>query len=277
MALNRSIILIFFPGFLTIGCGQELALNESPAIVSATEAITFQKEISTEADSMSPTTVRRIIRDGELRWQTTDSKQTLELISEHVEQVNGFVANDQQHRSEGYFEQTLVIRIPSDNFDQFVAVIDDNVKHFDIRQFDSRDVTEEFIDLEARLAVKRDLESRYRELLTKAKSVEDVLKVEQQLASVRTDIESVEGRLKYLRNQVAFSTLRISYYQQDAAVSGFGTRLSENFGMGWKAVVEFGLAMVVAWPFWLFLCIVVWVIRRLILASKSRVTATVGR
>ena len=275
MRLNRSNIVFVFLSFLTFGCGQEVALDDSAGVTPVVEALISSQESMSRTSvtaGTSSTAPRHIIRNGRLRWQTNDWKKTHADISRNVEHLGGFVGNDQQYRSDGYFEQTLVVRIPSDRFEQFVSQIGRNVDRFDVREFDAQDVTEDFIDLEARLAVKQDIESRYRELLTRAESVEDVLKVERELGSIRTDIESVEGRLKYLRDQIAFSTLQISYYEKDAAVTGFWARTVDNFSLGWKGLVEFALAVVVVWPFLLFVLVLCWVVRRLV-RSKCRIPA----
>ena len=66
---------------------------------------------------------------------------------------------------------------------------------------------------------KKEVEARYRELLTRATSVEEILKIEEQIGNIRTEIESAEGRLRYLSNQVQYSTLHVTFYEK---YSNFG-------------------------------------------------------
>ena len=72
---------------------------------------------------------------------------------------------------------------------------------------DSQDVTEEYIDITARLKTKKELEARYLELLKKANKVEEIVSIEKEIGNLRSDIESIEGRLRYINNAVAYSTL----------------------------------------------------------------------
>ena len=80
----------------------------------------------------------------------------------------------------------------------------------------SRDVTEEFIDLGARLSTLKAEESQYLKVLEQAKSVEEILQVHDYLGNVRGEIESVEGRLRYLEGKTDFSTITVSMTQEPA-------------------------------------------------------------
>jgi hypothetical protein len=73
----------------------------------------------------------------------------------------------------------------------------------------SDDVTEEFIDLKARLVAERGLETQFLEILKQARSVKDALEVHAQLADVRTTIEKLEGRQRYLENRTSISTIEL--------------------------------------------------------------------
>lgn len=71
-------------------------------------------------------------------------------------------------------------------------------------------MTDQFIDLETRLANKREYLERYRELVKKAVSVKEILEIEEKIRLLEEEIESVTGRLKYLGDQVDFSTLNLT-------------------------------------------------------------------
>jgi hypothetical protein len=70
-------------------------------------------------------------------------------------------------------------------------------------------------------------------MLKQAKTVADIVSIEGQIANVRAEVESMEGRLKYLSNQVSFSTLNVSYYQESAAGYGFGSKFIGSLKSGW--------------------------------------------
>jgi hypothetical protein len=145
-------------------------------------------------------------------------------------------------------EQTMTIRVPSAEFDGLLADVSAGVTHFDRREIRALDVTAEFVDIEARLKTKKETESRYRELLTQAKSVEEILKIEEQVDKLRAEIESTEGRLRLMKDRENYSTLAVSFYESSAKAAGFWNRVRGNFLLGWETVVEFTIAVVVMWP-----------------------------
>ncbi|HEX5112596.1 MAG TPA: DUF4349 domain-containing protein, partial [Saprospiraceae bacterium] len=126
------------------------------------------------------------------------------------------------------------------------------------------DVTEEYIDLETRLTNKKAYLEQYRTLLKSARSIEDILKVQEQIRALEEEIESVTGRLKYLTNQVDLSTLHLTItekkdfvYKQDKRINFF-ERLKESISSGWYAFVNFILYLLVLWPFWIIIIVGIW-------------------
>jgi len=104
-------------------------------------------------------------------------------------------------------------------------------------------VTEEFIDLETRLQNKISYLSKYNELLKKAKSVKDILEIEEKTRLIQEEIESVQGRLKFLNNQVDFSALdlqiskKLDLKQYSSNQGKFIERLKTSLtkaGMDWS-------------------------------------------
>jgi hypothetical protein len=89
--------------------------------------------------------------------------------------------------------------------------------------------------------------------------VTDILEVEEKLRVIREEIESKEGELKYLNDQVDYSTINLSFHQdfeytpQDRP--GFFGRMATAFGNGWSGFLSFLVGMMYAWPLWLILSI----------------------
>lgn len=126
-----------------------------------------------------------------------------------------------------------------------------------------QDVTEEYIDAEARLKNKRELEARYRELLKQAKTISDILAIESNLNQVRSDIESIEGRLNYLKNQVSFGTIQLRYYQHKEKEDGFFAKVGPAISNGWSSLLKFLIGLLHIWPFLLLAALGFWVVRRM--------------
>jgi len=107
-----------------------------------------------------------------------------------------------------------------------------------------RDVTEEYIDLEARLRNLRRQEERLLEILDRAESVKDVLEVERELGRVRGEIERLEGRLRYLSNRVEFATITVELLEPEPIAQSLGLRSAISDAM--KGLVTVTRALIVA-------------------------------
>ena len=153
--------------------------------------------------------------------------------------------------------------MPADQFDNLIKRIEALADKVENKGINTQDVTEEFIDVEARLKTKRELEARYSEILKQAKTVADILAIESQIANVRSEIESMTGRLNYLKNQVSFSTLNLSYYQIIGSDFGFATKFVESLKGGWDNLLTFLIFLINLWPFVIGIAIgVIWWLRR---------------
>jgi hypothetical protein len=140
------------------------------------------------------------------------------------------------------------------------------------KSVNANDVTEQYYDVKIRLENERQVEKRYLELLAQARTVKDILDIEEKLGKVRQEIESKEGRLRYLDDQVGYSTLNIWIYQkkdikyEPADRDGFGQRLKKSLHKGWQGFVDFVLFFLRIWPLWIIGLIIwrliVWINRR---------------
>ena len=106
------------------------------------------------------------------------------------------------------------MRIPVPQFQRFVEETS-RLGVSERREIQSDDVTEEYVDLEARLANKQQLEARLLELVAKrTDEIKDVIAVEAELSRVREEIERMQGRLRYLTDRVALTTVEITAYER---------------------------------------------------------------
>ena len=212
----------------------------------------------------APVTIeRKVIRNADLQLETESPEEAQRKISAIAESKGGYVVESNQSTSDLQIKKrdtvTMSIRVPADRFNAALeeiraaadTVIQETVK--------GEDVTEEFIDVEARLKAQKALEQQYLEIMKRASSVEDALYVQGEPAEVRGEIEKVEGRKRYLENQSSLSTIKVKL-QTPAAISanstGFASRLTDAFGSGLDVALNFVLGLVTlvvgALPFALF-------------------------
>lgn len=103
----------------------------------------------------------------------------------------------------------MTVKIPEARLEQFVDEISAKGKVI-VKNMNARDVTEEMIDMDARLKNLLSLRDRFRALLAKANTVAEIIEVEKELTRIQSEIDGIEGRGKALRKQVAYSEVRIT-------------------------------------------------------------------
>ena len=169
-------------------------------------------------------TERKIIQHASLRIEVKDFQSSSDAVIDIVERLNGFISDSHSYVTDtGRKRGSITIRIPAD---RFIAVIDEiacvgNVKSKDTS---GEDVTEEYIDLTARLNNSERQEQRLLEILDMAKEVKEVLEVEREVWRVRTEIERLTGRIKYLENRVELATISVSLYEPEPITHSWGIR-----------------------------------------------------
>lgn len=128
----------------------------------------------------------------------------------------------------GVMAARFVLRVPQS---QFQRALDEVKKLGEVKreQISGQDVTEEYVDVESRIKALRVQEARLLELLSQAKSIDEILRVESELARVRSDLESLVSRLRYLENMVALSSIEVSLRERMEGVgASAGMRLAQD-------------------------------------------------
>lgn len=212
---------------------EELATADAKEMVAATD----KQTASSPETAPTETYDRKLIKDGTISFETESIKNTRKTIYNALKKYNGYVSTDQETTDDTKIKNTITLRIPSKNYDLFLEEALAGVEHLDEKNINVNDVTEEFLDSSARLKTKKELESRYISLLSKATKIADILEIEQHIANERGEIEAIEGRLKYIENRVSLGTLTLEFYQTVPTQNTFGKSFSEGFENGWKLVV----------------------------------------
>jgi hypothetical protein len=215
---------------------------------------------------------QKIIKTSYLKFETKDLDKTYLQINKAIQANNGFIQDDSSNKSYNTITRHLIVRVPTTNFQNTLDVVSEDVAFFDTKRISAKDVTEEFIDLEARLKAKQTLEKRYLELLTKAKTVKEMLEIERELSNIREEIEAKQGRLKYLQDKVSLSTLDIEFYKltsETPITTSYGTKMWNAIKSGFNGISLFFLGLLHIWPFILILVIAGFFIKKWIKKSKK--------
>lgn len=197
---------------------------------------------------------RRLIRRAEVGLRVGDYTRARAEVDGLARRFGAYVGGEQETRSDTEVQNRLTLRVPAGRFDALLAALVGVGEGVEYRTVTADDVTEQWVDLEARLGARRAVEARYQEILGRANTVEEVLAVEARLGETREAIEAAEGQLRYLRDQVALSTITLVLTQRTATAlsgAGFFGRLGDAVRGGWNGLTEFVIALVALWPLWL--------------------------
>ena len=197
-------------------------------------------------------TERKIIRNANLTIETNDPADGQRRISSIAESRGGFVVTSEskQRNREGQLKPdmvvTITIRVPAAQFDSVMSEIRGTGSRVAQEKTTGQDVTEEYIDLEARLRAKQALEAQFMEIMKQAKSVQDALEVQRQISEVRSEIERLEGRRRFLENQSSLSTISVTLEPPTQLVSstGFLYSVKRAFMSGLDVAAAITLALV---------------------------------
>jgi len=189
-----------------------------------------------KSDSVTAAMERKIIRDADLTMEVTSTTETQRKVSSIAESHGGFVVTSEAKQREASepakrtLDIKLVLRVPSNQFEGALNEIEGLATTLTHRNVTGQDVTEEFIDLEARLKTQKALELQFLEIMREANKVADALEVQRQIADVRTEIEKLEGRKRFLESRTSLSTITVNIQTPTPIVvstSGFGRSVRE--------------------------------------------------
>ena len=235
---------------------------------------------------------RKIIRNADLTIESDSPTEGLRKITSIAEGRGGFVVtsefkqNDSSGQSKATQTVTVVARVPSSQFNGALEQIRAAGNRVIQEKVSGQDVSEEYLDLEARIRTKKALEAQFLEIMKQARKVSDALEVQSQLADVRTEIERFEGRRRFLENQSALSTITATLQMPmplvAATTTGFGHSVKQSFGDAVDTAASIILfviqAVIVLVPIGLLVGLPVWLVwrvlrRRFVLTKETATTA----
>jgi hypothetical protein len=169
-------------------------------------------------------TTRKIIRNGSLELLVNDVGQAVLKIQSIVAGAGGFVEKSTQTNSGGH-TAVITVRVPAPRLDQVIADTKKLATNVDRENVEVRDVTRDYIDLDARLRNAQAEEAAYLQIMKRATTIKDTLEVTEKLSDVRGRIEQMQGEMKFLTAQIEMSSLEVSLRSEaEAAVAGIRWR-----------------------------------------------------
>jgi hypothetical protein len=251
------------------------AVSMSPPAQGEFEA--QSKDLSmNEALNKNNVNKHKIIKDGNISIKTENINTSKKEFDVFLKKINGYYESEDLNNDERVISYELKIRVPADKFEILINTIEKGENEIVRKSIQARDVTEEYVDITSRLNNKKEYLNRYKVLLLKASTVKDILEIEENIRVIQEEIESTEGRLNFLNDQIAFSTLNIhlfkekEYVYQPTPQDKFSERLKDALSNGWKAVVDFVLQTISSWPFIIMVLVATFIIRRMIKKRRNK-------
>ncbi len=212
---------------------------------------------------------KKVIKNGTLSIKSIQIDSSKKYLDEQLKKQNAYYESEVVSNESDKISYDLKIRIPSSNFEQFIKSVENGKDEIITKSIQAEDVTEEYVDIETRLTNKRKFLKRYQELLTKANTIKDMMAIEENIRTLQEEIESKEGRLKFLNHQVGYSTLEINLFQTKEFVfkpqeqDSFFERVKNSISKGWYFIIDVLIFFIRLWPFLLVGAFIYFIVKRL--------------
>lgn len=283
--MRRALLLLLAACFVATSCRaadrsapgvESSARPAAPAYEGAARAAGDAEQ--TPPPAGAPAVQRKLVKTVDLELRVRDTEATAAALRGLAEAEGGYLAAMNATRRSDLLYYSLTLRVPVERLEQTVARAKEGVDRVEREAIRSEDVTERYVDLEARLRTLRATEDELRQLLAesreRSRNVEEIMAVYRQLTEIRSQIEQIQGQLQSLGMLAALSTLNVELVPTEAArpIVAEGWRPGETFRGAVRALVKAlqGLAdlaivlLVVGVPLALAVVVPVWLLVRLV-------------
>ncbi|MFL7871524.1 MAG: DUF4349 domain-containing protein [Anaerolineales bacterium] len=270
--------------------GQE---SEKSALPMPTAGVVYQTLPDVEnAPRQAASVARKVIKNAEVSVLVEDSDVAIDRLTQVVGDVGGYIVSSriwyQPHLDgENYKYASVTLGIPVDQFEVTMR----RVRGLAIRVLDENasgeDVTDQFVDLQSRLTNLEATQVRIQSFLEDAKSVDEALRINQELAQIEAQIEEVKGRMNYLSDRAAFSTITVTISPELPEIEPApapepkpwtpGETLkeaTETLVKAYQGIAEFAIWVIVAvLPILVPPALIVWILFKLVRRKPNKASA----
>jgi len=235
---------------------QESPVNKKSMVSSS--PVTGQQESQPKVEPIS----KKIIKNGEISIQVGDVKKAQQQLGNILKKNKAYIQKEEYQNTDTAEKISLVIRVPHQEFDGLINSFSDGIGSVTSKNIFTNDVTEEYTDVSIRLANKKIYLEKYRSMLKTAATTKDILEIQENIRELEDEIDTSEGRLRFIDDRVDFSTLHLDLYKEKVRSSatskiGFGSRFADSLTEGWNTFVAFALGLIALWPFLLIIPLII--------------------
>jgi uncharacterized protein DUF4349 len=210
--------------------------------------------VSKNDPAAKPDWDKKIVKTANLDLEVKDYNVFNNTLHKNLQQFGAYIAQEEQNQSEYKIENTIVIKVPVEQFDAAVAQLTSGNEKLVEKKIISEDVTGEMIDTKSRMEAKKQVRLRYLDLLKQARNMEEILQVQNEINNIQEEIESASGRIGYLSHSSAFSTVNITFYQVldinalNINEPSFLHKIREAFAQGTGLTGNILIGIISLWP-----------------------------
>jgi hypothetical protein len=252
-------LTLLFTGCAAASAPKGEAMNNAVANPEAGNGIYNEGEKTENVTGIEEN--RKLIRTITMEAETSDLDQILADLDAQLAALGGFVQNKsvQNGRGGSARHATLTLRIPADKVDLFVDHVEGATNILSSNET-AEDVTLKYAATESRIKALETKEARLLELMTQAKDLQDLLTLENQLATVRQELETVKSQLKLYDSLIDYGTIKLTVWEvreytvveeeeEPTAWQRIGNGFVNSVKGVWHIVTEIFIFLVVALPY----------------------------
>lgn len=262
--MKKRLLPLFLALLLSLSaCGSSSGGTDSSASAGNASADNGWAEAAMDAADTAGgadfSAVRRnakLILNADLSLETQDFEKSAADIEKMTAEAGGYIESSGTYGDTGSRSANYTLRVPQEKFEQFYAQLGENM-HVVSRSRSSEDVTEQYTDIETRLATLQTKHERLLSLLEKADKMEDIISLENALADCEYEIDSLTGSKRRYDDLVGFSTFYINLREVQTLTAtadgtGFGAQLTQAAKTGARGLADVVrgtiLGVVMFWP-----------------------------
>lgn len=156
------------------------------------------------------TSDRMVVTNSSVSIVVKDVQNSLDLIDDKAISLKGYVVSTYVNRPEEGATGYITVRVPTAELKPFLAFLRENSIKVVSENIDGQDITDQYVNVQERLNILNKAKNTYMAIMDKAVSVEDIMKVQQQLSSLQQQIDSLEGQIKYMEASSSTSLISVN-------------------------------------------------------------------
>lgn len=228
--------------------------SSAPAAPAAPAA-----NLSGTAQDSQPSTDRMVIITANLQVEVTDVSDFIAKVGSLAKEMGGYIVSSENQQQGTDRVGKVSVRVPSARMDEALGQIRGFASRVGRETVSNKDVTEEYVDQDARLRTLKATEDQYIQLMKTTTTTEDIIKVQQSLQQVRQQIEQTQGRINYLQrnSEMAVINVDVSTVGASRPVTSGAWNLLDVANVAVQALV--GLALFLAGvAVWILVFLPIW-------------------